>query len=332
MKSRDFGHDLAPFTLYPSPLSSEHGVALMMVLWILVLLSIVSMNFLLSTRWSSAGVRNYKEETESYYLALSGYQEALHYLSSDKDPNIDFLDNENNFWVDGETQPVTGKRLTDDTEVEIRISDEDAKININFANADRLTKLLSFGGVKQEDITVIVDSLLDWRDPDKEHHLSGAEDEYYEGLDDPYTAKNGPFTIPEELALVKGVMPENLSGGSEGAKGILPLITTFGSNRLNINTVSKEVMEVLGLNPVEIETVLKQRSKDFGGFRFIPQQFALRGLNAMASQYFRIDVIARKRNSPIMSKITGVVQREPSPNGLNMRTLYWSERAETVRS
>jgi len=208
VKARGFGHDLLPFTLYASPLSSDRGVALMMVLWVLVLLSIISMNFLLSTRWSSASVRNFKEETEAYYLALSGFQEALNYIASDKDPGIDFLDNENNFWTDNEAQPITGKRVVDDAEVEIRISDESGKVNINFANEDRLIKLLAYGGVSKEDITVIVDSLLDWRDPDKEHHLSGAEDEYYEGLDDSYKAKNGLFSIPEELMLVKGMKPE----------------------------------------------------------------------------------------------------------------------------
>ena len=39
------------------------GVALMMVLWVLVLLSIISMSFLASTRWGSASVRNFKEDT-----------------------------------------------------------------------------------------------------------------------------------------------------------------------------------------------------------------------------------------------------------------------------
>ena len=332
MKARGFGHDLLPFTLYASPLSSDRGVALMMVLWVLVLLSIISMNFLLSTRWSSASVRNFKEETEAYYLALSGFQEALNYIASDKDPGIDFLDNENNFWTDNEAQPITGKRVVDDAEVEIRISDESGKVNINFANEDRLIKLLAYGGVSKEDITVIVDSLLDWRDPDKEHHLSGAEDEYYEGLDDSYKAKNGLFSIPEELMLVKGMKPEYLTGAHEGGHSLLQLITTFGTNKININTVSKEVMEVLGLNEVEIETILKQRSKDFGGFRFIPQQFSARGLTDMASHDFRIDVTARKLNSPLVSKVTGVVHRQSTPNGLILKTLYWSERVETVRS
>ena len=309
---------------------SDRGVALMMVLWILVLLSIISMNFLTSTRWGSASMRNFKEDMQAHYLALSGFQEAMNYLASDKDLAIDFLDSEGNFWIDKETQPVTGKRVTEGGDVEIRISDENSRVNINFANQDRLTRLFSYCGVSHDDIVVIIDSLMDWKDLDNDHHLSGAEDDYYEALPQPYKAKNGLLDVPEELALVKGMKPQYLYGNGEGS-AVFPLITTFGRNTLNINTVSREVMEVLGLNMVEIETIFKQRNKDFGGFRFIPPQFSVRGLNTVATQNFRIEVFARMHNSPIAARITGVVSRRPSAEGMKFMTIYWSERAETDR-
>ncbi len=304
----------------------------MMVLWVLVFLSILSMNFLRSTRWVTGSTHNLKEETLAYYQALSGYHEALYYIASDKDLAVDFLDEEGNFWIDDKTNPVTGKRETEDGELEIRITDESSRININFVQQDRLRKLLERVGVKEEEIVVIMDSVADWKDPDKEHHLSGAEDDYYESLDEPYKAKNGAFTVPEELALVKGMTPEYLFGDRTGANGLLPLITTFGRNAININTVSLEIMQFLGLNDVEIETIMKQRNKVYGGFRFIPQQFSARGLNAMSTQTFRIEVTARAKNSPIGSRITGIVSREPSPKGNELRTIYWRERAETVRT
>jgi type II secretory pathway component PulK len=172
---------------------------------------------------------------------------------------------------------------------------------------------------------------MDWKDIDDEHHLSGAEDDYYESLEKPYKAKNGLFDVSEELALVKGMKPEYLYGTGEGGVAVLPLVTTFGKNMVNINTVSKEVMEILGLNIVEIETILKQRSRDFGGFRFIPQQFSARGLNIVATQNFRIEVLARMNNSPIASRITGVLHRQAVAEGVTFKTIYWSERAETVR-
>lgn len=309
---------------------AERGVALMMTLWVLVLLSIVALNFLASMRWGSAGVRNFKEDAAARYLALSGFQEALNYLASDKDLAIDYLDSEGNFRIDSETPPVTGRRVTGDGEIEILISDENARININHANTERLSRLFSYCGISQNDMTEIIDSLLDWKDLDGDHRLSGAEDEYYEALPGPYKAKNGLLDVPGELALVKGMKPEYLYGGGEGSIAVLPLVTTFGRNTLNINTVSRDVMEVLGLNIVEIETVLKQRRKEFGGFRFIPRQFSQRGLNTVATQNFRIEVVARMPQSPLATRITGVVNRQPSAEGVKFMTVYWSERAETV--
>jgi type II secretory pathway component PulK len=302
----------------------------MMVLWVLVLLSILSMNFLRSTRWVTGGTHNLKEETLAYYQALSGYHEAMHYIASDKDPQVDFLDEEGNFWIDNETNPVTGKRETDEGELEIRITDENSRININFVQQDRLRRLLEHAGIKEEEILIIMDSVMDWKDPDKEHHLSGAEDDYYEVLSEPYKAKNGFFSVPEELVLVRGMKPEYLYGDGAGAAGLHSLITTFGKNAININTVSTEVMQFLGLNDIEIETIMKQRNKAYGGFRFIPQQFNVRGLNAMSTQTFRIEVTARTKNSPIGVRITGIASREPSPKGPELRTIYWRERAETV--
>jgi general secretion pathway protein K len=310
----------------------ERGIALMMVLWVLVFLSILSLNFLKSTRWVTGSTHNLKEETLTYYQALSGYHEALQYIASDKDPQVDFLDEEGNFWIDNETLPVTGKRDTDDGEVEIKITDENSLVNINFIQQDRLRKLLERAGVKEEEIIVIMDSVLDWRDPDKEHHLSGAEDDYYESLTEPYKAKNGLFSVPEELTLVRGMKPEYFYGDGAGTAGLHSLITTFGKNAMNINTVSTEVMQFLGLNEVEIATIMKQRNKAYGGFRFIPHEFSVRGLNAMSTQTFRIEVTARTKNSPIGCRITGVVSRDPSPKGPELRTIYWRERAETVRT
>lgn len=304
----------------------------MMVLWVIVFLSILSMNFLRSTRWGTGSTHNLKEETIAYYQALSGYHEALHYIASDKDPAVDFLDEEGNFWIDDKTDPVAVKRETEDGEVEIRITDENSRININFVQQDRLRKLLERAGTKEEEILTIIDSVLDWKDPDKEHHLSGAEDDYYESLEEPYKAKNGAFDVPEELVLVKGMKPEYLYGDATGATGLLSLITTFGNNAININTVSPEVMQFLGLNEVEIETIMKQRNKAYGGFRFIPQQFSARGLNAMTTQTFRIEVTSRAKNSPIGARILAIISREPSATGSKFRTIYWRERAETVRA
>jgi hypothetical protein len=128
--------------------------------------------------------------------------------------------------------------------------------------------------------------------------------------------------------------PEYLYG-KDGEQALLPLITTVGRRPLNINTVSREVMQFLGMNELEIETVLKQRSRDFGGFRFVPRapsNFPGYGLNAVVTENFRVEVTARRHNSPIASHITGIINRQHDTEGPRLKTIYWRERAETIRA
>jgi general secretion pathway protein K len=310
---------------------SENGIALIMVLWILVLLGIVALNYLSSSRWNMASTRNLKDETNSYYMALSGYNEAVNYLLADKDLNEDFADADGNFWTSEDAVPVTGKKAVSGGEVDIEIIDEDSKVNINTAAPERLKSLFSYAGIPDDQIQIIIDSLLDWKDPDSDMHLNGAEDDYYEGLPDPYEAKNMNFDLPEELALVKGVKPGYLYG-SEHVKALLPFITTFGSGNININTVSKEMMQAMGLDEGTIAAIMKQRSGEYKGFRSVPPEFAAIGINATVTNTLRIEVTAKANNSGIASRIVAVINRQYGADGYKLRTLYWRESAENIRS
>ena len=303
-----------------------------MVLWVLVLLSIIALNYFSSNRWNSAGTRNLKEETLAYYMAMSGYQEAVNYVLSDKNPSLDFTDSEGNFWTDTESEPVTGKRTTEDGEIEIKITDENAKININYADNASLRKLFLYAGMSEDTITGLIDSIMDWKDSGDMDatQASGAESDYYEGLSDPYMAKNMLFDVPEELLLIKGMQPEYFKNGDRQTS-LLNLITTFGANTVNINTVSKEVMQMLEFNESEIEAIMKQRTKEFGGFNNIPGDFSSKGLNATASQNIRIEVVAKAKNSTLGMKIIAVLNRRPDVGGYKIQTLYWREDAENIR-
>jgi len=211
-------------------------------------------------------------------MAVSGYQEAVNYILSDKDPSIDFIDNEGNYWTDMESQPVTGNRKTEEGELDIRIYDENAKININYANEDRLRKVFLFIGVPEESINEVVDSVLDWKDPDDETHLSGAENDYYEGLSDPIRQKTCSL-MSGGTGTCQGMKPEYFKAGSE--KSLLGLITTFGNNTVNINTVSSDVMHLLGFDENEIEAIMKQRTGEQAGSGSSPA-VCCKGLNSMA--------------------------------------------------
>ncbi len=310
---------------------SEKGIALIMVLWVLVLLGIVALNYLSSSKWNIASTRNLKDETVSYYMALSGYNEAVNYLLNDKDQTFDFSDEDGNFWTSEDAVPVTGRKAVGAGWVDIKIIDEDSKININTATPDMLRSLFAYAGVPDDDILIMIDSIADWKDPDSDEHLNGAEDEYYEGLDEPYKAKNMNFDIPEELALVRGVKPEYLYGG-EKTKALLPLITTFGSGNININTVSREMMQAMGLDDGTIDAIMKQRSGEAKGFRSVPAEFAALGFRSTVTNNLRIEVTAASDSSGLASKVVGVVNRQYGADGYQLQTLYWRESAENIKN
>ncbi|MEK7332826.1 MAG: hypothetical protein AAB017_05560 [Nitrospirota bacterium] len=305
------------------------GIALLMTLWVLVMLSVIAMSFSFSTRWGNASTRNFKEETKAYYLAMSGYQEAVGYLLSDKDNMVDYIDADGNLYIDKDTKPVTGSRVTDEAELEIKITDEGSKVNINFADGTRLKKVLDYVGIPPDSQQEIVDSILDWRDPDKEHHLSGAEDDYYESLDPAYKAKNRNLDSVEELLLVKGFKPGYLYG-SKDIRPIYDLITTSGDGSININTVSREVLEMTGTGSDVIDAIFKQRTKEIGGARQIPANLAP-GLYRTVSYDFRIEITAAMKGNRQAVKITSIVRRVPALKGFDMQTVYWREKIENRR-
>lgn len=107
------------------------------------------------------------------------------------------------------------------------LTDESAKLNINVATAEQLTRLLEQVAPElqegEEGYTVaqLVDALLDWRDPDEAPLPNGAESDYYRGLKVPYRCKNGPFETVEELLMVRGFTGRILYGEDADRNGLL---------------------------------------------------------------------------------------------------------------
>jgi len=293
----------------------------MMTLWVLVLLAVVAMNFSLSTRLGSASARNFKEDTEAYYLAAARVEEAMAYILTDKDPAVDFLDADGNFRTDAERPPVTGTTEDGGAEVTLKISDEESRLNINLQDEDNLLRLFEYVGITDQTAQELIDSLADWKDKDDLHRLSGAEDEYYS--EQGYAAKNAFLNVPEELLLIKGFEARHFYGTDE-APGLEPLITTWGS-LVNVNTASPAVLAIMGLDALDLDAVLMRRQAAEGGMRAVYPK--LSGVAATRSSYFRIEARARKKGSPAGVTITSIVHRPPE--GRALKVLYWKEGIES---
>ncbi len=80
-----------------------------------------------------------------------------------------------------------------DGKVSLKIIDLERYANINTANAAVLQQALTVMGVDADNISVVSDSIQDWRRRGRRPARRGAESDYYQSLAPPYYAKNAPI-------------------------------------------------------------------------------------------------------------------------------------------
>ncbi|HOO17757.1 MAG: general secretion pathway protein GspK [Phycisphaerae bacterium] len=112
----------------------------------------------------------------------------------------------------------------DNKSMRFGITPESGKLNLNTADEAQIAALLNdvLSRLPQvENVPELINALLDWRDADNDTREGGAESDYYNTLEPPYNAKNGPFDSIEELLLVKGFNAAILYGEDVNRNGIL---------------------------------------------------------------------------------------------------------------
>jgi general secretion pathway protein K len=319
------------FILFNKKLAGDEtgGMAVILVIWIVVILMAMVGEFTYSMRTEINITRNFKEEEESYQLAISGIEQAKLelllvndlrgiYFNEDK---VLILDPEE---AEEEVLPERKRELGGGS-FEYTITDEDGKMNINTATQEQLKSVFLDSGVEAEEVDEIVDSILDWIDTNDLHRLNGAEEDYYQSLDEPYSCKDAKFETIEELLLVRGMTPE-IFYGSHSEKieqeeteedeprysGVANLLTVVGSGRVNINTSPEPVLvSVLG-NAVANNIILQRETA--------PLFIAVTN-GKVDSEYFTITSTGENLDGSIKRTIKTIVQRKPN----NIVTIYWND-------
>ena len=227
---------------------NDNGIALLMVLWILTILSVIALTFSYMARTETLSTISFKENLEEKFLAEAGIERGvaeLFYRAHYKDQEIEFEGTE--VWKTDGTVYVLALGSGFYT---VSIVDDSGKVDINEASDVLLRNLFLNAGIEAGETDIIVDSILDWRDQDDLHRLNGAENGYYQSLPNPYQAKNDSFDTLEELILVRGMTYEILYGDGK-KKGIFDLITVHAeTDEININAAPREVlMSIPGMTP-----------------------------------------------------------------------------------
>jgi general secretion pathway protein K len=247
---------------------NQRGVALIIVLWIFIFLFVVAFDFSANVREEANAAHRFSEDTQGYYLALAGFQRGLYEyaMQSQGGPSGEAETRPGFFDLSWHEEKLGSGSFR------VRLIDEGGKINLNRLDETALRRIFTNIGVEEPRRSDLVDAILDWIDPDNLHRVNGAENDYYESLSAPYTAKNGSFDSVEELLWVKGMTAElffGAGGDREAAAGEnrrpgLGDIFTVDSpiDRVNLRTASAEVIHALMGIPLEkARTFVEARKK-----------------------------------------------------------------------
>ncbi len=172
---------------------AARGVAFVLVMWVIALLSILLGSFALIARTEGLQSRHLFDSTTARYAAEAGLNLAVYGLAKSNP--------EEKWMADGRPYTFT----FDGAEVEISVTDDSGKIDINTADVLTLTNL--FLGVGIEDVRAdeLANAIQDWRDPDDLVSLNGAEIDDYEAVQLPYGPRNAPFETLSEVQQVFGM-------------------------------------------------------------------------------------------------------------------------------
>jgi general secretion pathway protein K len=277
------------------------GVALIIVMVAVVALSILAGLFAYSMKVEGRLAMNSNNDTELEWMGRSGAEVAKCVLGLQMGVASEPYDALNQVWAGGpggmgmSNSPLAGFSMKDiplgnGTISVDKITDLESRANINMANEAMLQQALILMGVDAGAYPSIINSILDWIDQDNVTRVDGAESDYYQGNDPPYVAKNGPIDTLPELLMIRGMTPDLYWGPSSTnytasrmeqkdprtrlglnvktsvyAVGFADLFTPVSSGRININTASAAVLQLIpGIDERVAGEIIKLRAGQDG--------------------------------------------------------------------
>jgi general secretion pathway protein K len=305
--------------------TDQRGFALLAVTLVLALLGVAVTEFAFSMRLEAAMVRSYKDAVLARHLAEAGIQQAIREVLNDAAVHGLDEDGQVVFYQAPPGGGATPKRLPElprshvrlgPGEFSYRITDEEARLNLNLGLPGRLDNLLTALGVDKQQRDTINDSVEDWRDANDTRRLNGVESDDYLQLPLPYRARNANPQDVAELLQVKGVTPE-LYYGSGDQPGLVDLVSVRGRGTVNLNTAPKLILQAAGLSEAEIDDILHSRASN--PYATVPARYSGRRLS-VGSTTFRIEAEGLIAGEP-RARVLAIVQRTIGPQTGSAPTL-----------
>lgn len=223
----------------------QSGIAMVIVIWVLSLLTIMAGSFALTMRRETTVISAIKDNAIVLATAETGIAIAQQML---------FLKDKDKQWrADGSIYPIKYQ----EADIRVRLISEHGKIDINKADEVLLTEMMASTAEELSKQQELVSAILDWRDPDELVRINGAEKEQYEEAGLAYQPANKAFQRIDELQMVLG-MSHDLY------QQLKPLVTVYSETpNVDLNVASKEVILAIGkLDEEVLDEYLQQRTEN----------------------------------------------------------------------
>lgn len=250
------------------PRQRTQGMVLIFTLWTLGFLVILALQLGIQIRQKIRFVAHVQERSQMRSATGSAVRKAILLLKESSPRNPYFLFARKAFRHNNREQ--FQNIVFDSVAADVRyfcedepqnlcfgLADEEGKINLNFADAATLTRLISeVLSWPLEPSQKLARAIVDWRQWGSSELDGFFSDNYYENLEYPYPIKHALFEHVYELLLVEGFQEEVL-------EALRPFVTIYGAGKVNINTASAVVLRALNIPQKFLDALLKaRRGKD----------------------------------------------------------------------
>lgn len=238
---------------------SERGVALLAVLLGIALMTLVVVDFAMTSGLGFVSAANQANELRAYYFSRSGINIGLALLAADARAKAQqssaaasqAAETLNDPWATPfPTMPLEGGNVS------LSIMDEARKLNLNqmvdqngnpnLAAIQRVERLFTILNVD----TALIPGIVQWITPANENAGSGGA-EYYLGLRPPYQPRGGPMPTIADLQMVKGFNEPIFNR-------VIPFLTVMPENQVNVNTASPQVLASLEPELMEDQKLVEE--------------------------------------------------------------------------
>lgn len=285
----------------------QRGIALVLVLWLTIMMTVIASGFAFSMRNEVLAARNEMSYAQARAAADGAVERMAFELSRPRLPASWSADGVPHQWRDG------------DVDIVAAAVDESARIDINTAPDTLLKGLIEHVGGADPDTTAkIVDSILDWRDPDDIKRPNGAEEADYRAAGLKQKPANGWFETTSELARVMYVAPAIYAR-------IADAITVQSRQPgVNATTATRDVLLALPeATPANVDAYLQQRADALASKQPAPPFPPASGFAAGAVPVWRIHAVATAADGVTFAR--DAIVRPSGDARRPLLTLNWRE-------